>query len=67
MWPLKMWNVQKQFYLISHFCRELSFAAIGDYALFGGHFWPKFDGREHILKNRAPVYGQATSHTATTL
>ena len=29
-----------------------------DFALFGGHFWPKFDGRGHtnILKDRGTAF-----------
>ena len=37
-----------------------------DYALFGGHFWQKFDGRGHenILKDRAYVANQKSRPNA---
>ena len=44
---------QHSVYLIYAILSRIKFCR--DYALFGGHFWPKFDGmgHENILKDRA--------------
>ena len=44
---------KKTVYLIYALLSRIKFCR--DYALFKGHFWPKFDGRGHgnILKDRA--------------
>ena len=45
--------LKKTVYLIYALLSRIKFCR--DYALFKGHFWPKFDGRGHgnILKDRA--------------
>ena len=58
-----MFMVKKPVYLIYALLSRIKFCR--DYALFKGHFWPKFDGRGHgnILKDRAESYRFNSSKT----